>query len=29
MRAVESERVSADELAEIRRLLKKMEGDKP
>jgi BlaI family penicillinase repressor len=29
MRAVESERVSADELAEIRTLLKKMEGEKP
>jgi predicted transcriptional regulator len=29
MRAVESERVSADELAEIRKLLEKMEGDKP
>jgi len=29
MRAVESEKVSADELAEIRKLLKQMEGDKP
>jgi predicted transcriptional regulator len=29
LRAVESERVSADELAEIRKLLKKMEGDRP
>jgi predicted transcriptional regulator len=29
MRAVESERVSAQELAEIRKLLKQMEGDKP
>jgi len=29
MRAVESERVSAQELAEIRKLLKQMERDKP
>jgi predicted transcriptional regulator len=29
MRAVESERVSAQELAEIRKLLKQMEGDTP
>jgi predicted transcriptional regulator len=29
LRAVESERVSAGELAEIRKLLKKMEGDRP
>lgn len=29
LRAVESERVSADELAEIQKLLKKLEGDKP
>ena len=29
LRAVESERVSADELAEIRKLLKQLEGDKP
>ena len=29
LRAVESERVSAQELAEIRKLLKQMEGDKP
>lgn len=29
MRAVESEKVSADELAQIRKLLKQMEGDKP
>jgi predicted transcriptional regulator len=29
MRAVESEKVSADELAQIRKLLKQMEGEKP
>jgi predicted transcriptional regulator len=29
LRAVESERVSAQELAEIRKLLKQMEGEKP
>ena len=29
LRAAESENVSADELAEIRRLLKQLEGDKP
>jgi predicted transcriptional regulator len=29
LRAVESENVSADELAEIRKLLKQLEGDKP
>ena len=29
LRAVESERVTPDELAEIRRLLEQMEGDKP
>jgi predicted transcriptional regulator len=29
LRAVESEKVSADELAEIRKLLKQMEGGKP
>jgi len=29
LRAVESERVSAQELAEIRKLLKQMEGERP
>jgi BlaI family penicillinase repressor len=29
MRAVESERVSAQELAEIRKLIKQMEGERP
>jgi BlaI family penicillinase repressor len=29
LRAVESERVSAQELAEIRKLLRQMEGEKP
>jgi BlaI family penicillinase repressor len=29
LRAVESERLSAQELAEIRKLLKQMEGEKP
>lgn len=29
LRAVESERVTPDELAEIRKLLEQMEGDKP
>ena len=29
LRAVESERVSAQELSEIRKLLKQMEGEKP
>jgi len=29
LRAVESEQLPADEVAEIRKLLKKMEGDKP
>ena len=29
LRAVQSEHVTADELAEIRRILKKMDGGKP
>jgi len=29
LRAVESEKVSAEELSEIRKLLKQLEGDKP